>query len=283
MEFIASLLTARTSFYHSEHPVLLKGHGKTSISLVDFCKSLTPPYLTIPFLFSGHLHTAWTLRKEPEIGIRYKRKLFESDNELYPGAFAVDFVDHGEDDFDEDPSLPPLTAYYRDDEVLKSMDHRPMLIVLHGLCGGSYEPYVKHVLAPLAARGWEACIVISRGCAMTKVTSGILYNARSTWDVRQTVRFLRENFPNRPLYAIGFSLGANILTNVSFASADAERGLTEKQYLGEEGEKCCLRAAAVCANPWNLEVVHLALQRSWLGLHIYSKFMGTSMKELVQR
>jgi len=44
-----------------------------------------------------------------------------------------------------------------------------------------------------------------------------------------------------------------------------------------------LKAAVVCSNPWNLEVGSLALKRSWLGLDVYSKTMGTSMKALFER
>ena len=50
---------------------------------------------------------------------------------------------------------------------------------------------------------------------MSKITSSVLYNARATWDVRQAVKWLRKTFPNRSLFGLGFSLGANILTNVS--------------------------------------------------------------------
>lgn len=95
-----------------------------------------------------------------------------------------------------------------------------MLVALHGLSGGSHELYLRHVIAPLVKSGgdgdggWEACVVNSRGCANSKITTGVLYNARATWDVRQAVGWLRKTFPNRPLFGIGFSLGANILTNV---------------------------------------------------------------------
>ena len=89
-----------------------------------------------------------------------------------------------------------------------------MLVTLHGLSGGSHELYLRHVLEPLFKAGWEACVVTSRGCAMSKITSGVLYNARSTWDLRQVVKWLRETFPRRPLFGIGYSMGANIMTNV---------------------------------------------------------------------
>lgn len=73
-----------------------------------------------------------------------------------------------------------------------------------------------NTVAPLLDSGkWEACVINSRGCAKSKITTGILYNARATWDTRQTVKWLRKTFPNRPLFGIGFSLGACILTNVS--------------------------------------------------------------------
>lgn len=101
---------------------------------------------------------------------------------------------------------------------------------------------------------------------MSKITSSVLYNARATWDIRQTVKWLRKTFPNRPLFGVGFSLGANIITN----------------YIGEEGADCVFKAALVLSNPWNLEAGSLALQRTWMGLNVYSRAMGNSMKALFE-
>lgn len=89
-----------------------------------------------------------------------------------------------------------------------------MLVVLHGLSGGSHEIYLRAVLEPLVDAGWEACVVNSRGCAMSKITTAVLYNARATWDLRQVVKWCRQRWPKRRLYGIGFSLGANIMVNV---------------------------------------------------------------------
>ena len=101
-----------------------------------------------------------------------------------------------------------------------SADDAPMLVVLHGLSGGSHELYLRETIAPLVngnmdGKNWEACIVNARGCARSKVTTGVFFNARATWDYRQTVQWIRDKFPNRPLFGLGFSLGANILVNVS--------------------------------------------------------------------
>ncbi|KAK2764902.1 hypothetical protein FQN54_008599 [Arachnomyces sp. PD_36] len=277
------------SFHHSPNPLSLSPKKKASkagsdgaeddpkqnISLSDLCKAATPEKCQLnPLLFNGHLQTAYTVVKNVDVPIYYKRKIFEADNAVYKGQFVVDFVVEPYDgpgvdeaspaektkatsnDAQTDQDLPPRTTFFSESEAasLGSTDTKPMLVALHGLSGGSHELYLRHVLAPLVKSGgdgdagWEACVVNSRGCANSKITTGVLYNARATWDVRQAVRWLREKFPNRPLFGIGFSLGANILTN----------------YLGEE------------------EVSSMALKRTWTGLEVYSKTMGTNMKKLFE-
>ena len=159
----------------------------------------------------------WTAAKATDIPVYYKRHVFDAELPEYHGTFAVDFVVSPTDDADS--SLPPRTSYYQQKEfdTLGSSDDTPMLIVLHGLSGGSYEIYLRAVLKPLIDAGWQACVVNSRGCANSKITSSVLYNARATWDCRQIVKWTKERWPNRKLFGIGFSLGANIMTNVSTA------------------------------------------------------------------
>ena len=239
-----------TTFTHSEEPLILETKYGPKRALPELCKDVTPECGLNPFLFNGHLQTAWTAAKHKGPPVHYKRRVFSSDDPNFEGHFAVDFVvsppkpkdgkawDGGPEDegLREDPTgvghlrLPPRTTYFTDNEFenLPSEDTKPLLITLHGLSGGSYEVYLRHVLAPLVAQteegekagglsggDWEALVVNSRGCAGSKITTGILYNARATWDVRQIVNWCRKTWPKRPLYGIGFSLGANILANVS--------------------------------------------------------------------
>ena len=197
-----------------------------------------------------------------------KRRIFKSTNLDYPGSFAVDFVvtpppslsnisstpqgdekevmreEEEEQEREEGEwTLPPQTSYFNDEEWASldsgSNDEKPMLVVLHGLSGGSYEVYLKEVIYPLVSQGrvegdveggangkeengkrqlnkagWEACVVNARGCARSKIESGVLFNARATWDVRQIVKWLKAKFPRRKLFGAGFSLGGNIITNV---------------------------------------------------------------------
>ncbi|CZT13314.1 related to P.glauca late embryogenesis abundant protein and YBR177c and YPL095c [Rhynchosporium graminicola] len=261
---------ASISFTNCATPLALAKKDGTATDLLSICEESTPRCQLNPLLFNGHVQTMWTAIKNDGPPIYYKRKLFENEDPAYNGSFAVDFV--VPDNTEVDNTLPIRTTYFSEEDFkgIESLDNRPVLVVLHGLSGGSYEIYLKHVLAPLVAaqgeRQWAACVINSRGCAMHKITSSILYNARATWDCRQTVKWLRKTFPNRPLFGAGFSLGANILTN----------------YIGEEGAACELKAAVICSNPWNLDAGSLALQRTWLGREIYSKTMGSNMKRLIE-
>lgn len=265
---------AKTTFHHA-HPTIslpLKTGGTTS--LADLIKPLTPPCWMNPFIFNGDLQTVATLVKSANIAIHYKRRIFQAEDPTYLGQFAVDFV--ATPNNDHDSSLPPRTTYVADQEFAEfgSDDDRPMLVILHGLSGGSHELYLRSLLEPLVVSeskpeggGWEACVVISRGCSNTSITSTVLYNARATWDLRQTVKWLRQKFPNRPLFGAGFSLGGNIMVN----------------YLGEEGEGCQLQAAVVFSAVWNNDVANKALQRGWFNREVYNRALGTNMKKLFEK
>jgi predicted alpha/beta-fold hydrolase len=262
---------AKTSYTHHSTPISLPTKTGSQTSFSDLIKAAIPPCRLNPFLFNGHLQTMWTAVKDDGPPVYYKRKIYESTHSIYPGQFTADFVVSKEEGLESklDESLPERTTFYSEKEwdSVGSEDNKPMLICLHGLSGGSHEVYLRQCVAPLTALGWEACVVNGRGCALSKITTPRLFNARATWDVRQLIEHLHELFPNRPLYAIGFSLGANILTN----------------YVAEEGDKCVLKAAVACSNPWNLEVCNISLQRSWLGSEVYSKVMGSNLLKLYER
>ncbi|KAH7089803.1 medium-chain fatty acid ethyl ester synthase/esteras-like protein 1 [Paraphoma chrysanthemicola] len=262
---------AQTSYTHHPSPIPLRTNSGRKTNFSILASTSIPSCRLNPLLFNGHLQTMYTARKNPGPPIYYKRKVFTSTHSVYPGHFAVDFVIDKETGAKQkvDPALPERTSNFSPEEwsAIPSGDTKPLLIALHGLTGGSHEVYLRETLAPLTALGWTACVINGRGCALSKISTPQLFNSRATWDMRQLVLTLRELFPNRPLYAVGFSLGANILTN----------------YLGEEGSKCILRAAVACSNPWNLEICNVALQSTWLGLEVYCRTMGQNMKGLFEQ
>ena len=129
----------------------------------------------------GHIHTFRTVLAEAGVPVYYKRRVFAAEDLNFDGTFTVDFA--VAPFAGNDVSLPPRTSYFSDDEynAFASSDRKPMVVTLHGLSGGSYEIYLRSVLKPLLDAGWEACVVNSRGCAKSNITSGVLYNARATW------------------------------------------------------------------------------------------------------
>jgi predicted alpha/beta-fold hydrolase len=246
--------------------------GEKQISLLQLAKSTIPPCNLNPLLFNGHLQTMWVTSGQAEdVPIHYKRRIFQSDYATYPGQFTVDFiVDPPAEPLPRDKTLPPRTHNFTEDEFkdfTETDDDSPIIIGMHGISGGSHEQYIRHMLRPLTQKGWSACVINARGCAWSKITTPHLFNARATWDVRQLVKWFKATWPNRKLYIIAFSLGANILTN----------------YLGEEGEACQIEAAIVVGNPWNLDVANSALESSWIGLNVYLAAMGTWLKKLFER
>ena len=258
---------AKTGYTNNNAPIKLTTKSGEHTTLRNLVQSAIPPCRLNPLLFNGHLQTMWTAVHDDGPPVIYKRAYFQSEHEVYKGQFAVDFVVDYPSPKDE--TLPERTTYYSEDEFknLGSSDDKPMVIACHGLTGGSHEVYLRQTIAPLTAAGWEACVINARGCALSKITSPVMFNARTTWDLRQLVKWLRKTFPNRPLFGVGFSLGGNLLTN----------------YVGEEGADCQLKAAVVISNPWNLEVSHYALVRSIIGRDIYSRALCTNVHGLFER
>ncbi|KAK3373753.1 Alpha/Beta hydrolase protein [Lasiosphaeria ovina] len=257
---------AKIGFTHAQSPLTLQNKDGTTTDLLKLCERAVPPCQLNPFLFNGHAQTMYTAVNEHGPHIYYRRRIFDADHKTYTGSFAVDFAVSPHQDVDE--TLPPRTAYFAEEDFAKisSDDTKPMLFILHGLSGGSHEVYLRYAIEPLVTNGggWEACVVNARGCANSPVTSGVLFNARATWDLRQVVNWARKTFPNRPLFGLGFSLGANILTN----------------YVAEEGASCQLKAAISVGNPFDLEVCNKALQMTLMG-KVYHRVMGTNMKRLI--
>jgi predicted alpha/beta-fold hydrolase len=229
---LVALVVSTFAFKYSENPQFQSGSSVSFVSntsperrrFLEICEHAVPACRLNPFLFgSGHLHTLWNVvaaRRTPYCA--FNRTLIEQQDPRYPGTFAMDFVsrDQGRTisyNATARRKLPPNTSMLsqQDKHQLGSKDLRPMLVVLPGLGGGSEEEYVRETcLSIIANNDWEVVIVVSRGCSRTTLTSKLFYHAGSTWDLSQAVAWLKGLFPNRPLYGLGFSLGANILTNV---------------------------------------------------------------------
>jgi len=114
----------------------------------------------------------------------------------------------------------------------------PLAILLHGLTGGFESKYLRGTARQLIARGWRTVALQLRGSGPDTNRLPRCYNHGDTEDFHTLCRLLRQREPATSLYAVGWSMGANILIKA----------------LGETGEQSLLTAAAAACAPFQLQV-----------------------------
>ncbi len=113
----------------------------------------------------------------------------------------------------------------------------PLVLVLHGLTGSSSSHYVLGLQHALQARGWASVAVNWRGCSGEPNLLPRSYHSGASEDLAEVVAHLRAQRPLAPLYAVGYSLGGNVLL----------------KYLGEAGSASQLQAAVAVSVPFRLD------------------------------
>lgn len=87
----------------------------------------------------------------------------------------------------------------------------PLAILLHGLEGSVYSHYIQLLLDELVSRGWQAAVMHYRTCSGRINRLPQSYNGGDVRDLTFFIKTVAKRFPDVPLYAVGFSLGGNIL------------------------------------------------------------------------
>ncbi|TYI39806.1 hypothetical protein ES332_A02G119300v1 [Gossypium tomentosum] len=197
------------------HPSLEVVGGARDRFLPSLHTNLRLPYNPFPLIARNrHVETIFAsfLRSIPQVRLR-RECLRVKDG----GSVALDWVsgDHRR--------LPPDS---------------PVLILLPGLTGGSQDSYVRHMLTKANGKGWRVVVFNSRGCGESSVTTPQFYSASFLGDTYEVVKHVGARYPEANLYAVGWSLGANILV----------------RYLGQESHACPLSGAVSLCNPFNLVI-----------------------------
>ena len=113
----------------------------------------------------------------------------------------------------------------------------PLVVVLHGLTGSSTSHYVIGLQRALAAQGWASVAVNWRGCSGEPNLLPRSYHSGASEDLAEVIAHLRTQRPQAPLYAVGYSLGGNVLL----------------KHLGEAGTASQLQAAVAVSVPFRLD------------------------------
>lgn len=144
-------------------------------------------------------------------------------------------------------------------------DDAPLAIVLHGLEGNINSFYAKGMMKALKKQGFNVVLMHFRNCSTQANRLPRAYHSGETGDLDFFIRHLKKQFPNRPMVAVGFSLGGNVLA----------------KYLGEQQTQCPLHAAAVVSAPYELSASCQVIRKS-LG-KIYQKYLLDRMKVSMRR
>ncbi|KAJ3031227.1 UNVERIFIED_CONTAM: hypothetical protein HDU68_005833 [Siphonaria sp. JEL0065] len=188
-----------------------------------------------PLLFNGHLQTAAAgiISKLPYRKPKYNRELLDMPD---GGVVAVDWA------FPK--AVSPTSLSY------------PIVILFHGLAGGSNETYICEQTFTLLESNYVVAALNYRGSNGLPLKTPQLYAGSYTADVRLIIKHIQKTHSQAPLIGVGYSLGANILL----------------KYIGEEGNQCPLLSAVVVANPFDFNLGINFLHSTFLG-RLYSRIM----------
>ncbi len=123
----------------------------------------------------------------------------------------------------------------------------PLLVLFHGLEGSSRSPYALEFMDAAKRRGWRGVVANFRGCSGTPNRLPRAYYAGDTAEVERVLRHVATSAA--PVYAVGFSLGGNVLLKWL-----EERGASARQRV---------RAAAAVSAPLDLPAAGAALDQGF--------------------
>jgi predicted alpha/beta-fold hydrolase len=179
----------------TKRAAVLRGDASRLLASCPSLAAYTPPLL-LPI--SGHASTLFSALFRHSPGLAFSRETVTlSDG----GEVALDF---------RRPVAPG-------DRVV---------LLLHGLTGGSHERYIQWQIRLLeGASPSPACVVLNaRGCGGARLATPLSFSAAWTADVRAVVRLLGERAgAGGRVCAVGWSLGAGILMKYACEEGAAGR------------------------------------------------------------
>jgi len=143
----------------------------------------------------------------------------------------------------------------------------PLFAILHGVFGGSQESYVLQLAKRATENGFKVLAVNFRGAGTTHLKTPRAYCGAITDDVRFVFKRIAARYPRNPFFAVGFSLGSNVLV----------------KYLGEDAEASVLTGAVSISNIFDLQLASTHVHRSLIGRHLISRSVAANACAFVKR
>lgn len=140
-------------------------------------------------------------------------------------------------------------------------DTAPVLVMFHGLEGDSQSHYARSTMRWFADRGWRGVVIHFRGCSGEANLLPRAYHSGDSDEGDWVLRKVHGRWPKAPLYAVGISLGGNMLA----------------KWAGErEQDATFVTAAASIGSPLDLAAGGAALGRGFN--MIYTRMFLVTLK-----
>ena len=92
-----------------------------------------------------------------------------------------------------------------------SIEHGPIVLLIHGMTGDHDASYVKYLMPSMVAKGWRPVLMYYRGFSGEHNRFDVVTHAGHTSDIGEVIRLLQQREPETKIAAVGFSQGANML------------------------------------------------------------------------
>jgi predicted alpha/beta-fold hydrolase len=89
-----------------------------------------------------------------------------------------------------------------------------LVLIMHGLGGSIHSTYARGLMQTLAAAGWQAVLMHSRGCSGEPNRKHTSYHAGYYEDLLYTIDYIKKNQPDAEIHLIGISLGGSAILNM---------------------------------------------------------------------
>lgn len=142
---------------------------------------------------------------------------------------------------------------------------RPIVLLFHGLTGSYKSPYILGTMRELDKNGYDSVVVHFRSSSGIMNIKPNSYHSGKTDDAMEFIESLQDKYTRSKIFAIGYSLGGNVLLKL----------------LGELSDASPITAAISISAPLQLDVCSKQMNRGFSKFyqHLLLKDLNNSLEK----
>lgn len=144
-------------------------------------------------------------------------------------------------------------------------EEAPLVVLLHGLGGGTNSAYVSGLLHAVNRCGWRGVLMHFRGASQEPNRLPRAYHSGDTADMDYLLHVLAKREPQSKKAVVGVSLGGNVLL----------------KWLGERGSQSLIQAAVAVSVPFELRLVADRINQGFS--RVYQSYLLRRLRGVFER